>query len=415
VLVDGDAIVRMELIIGAEQRDGGPPERVATDLVVVLDRSGSMGGEKIAHAKQAVGELIRQLRPHDRFALVTYSNDATIVIPPTPAAGISPAVWMEASAAISTAGGTNMARGLDLGLDTVHRSRAPDRVPRVILLSDGLANIGDTSVEGLVARAARAARGEYMLSTVGVGADFNEYLMTGLADAGTGNYYYLETSRDLASVFAREFEAARTTVASGLAVAIEPADGVRVVDAAGYPLERTSDAVTFRPGSLFAGQERHIWVTLTVPNHARGAYALGRFSLSYADQGRTSTVSFSKIPQIACIEDPSEFLANIDRDTWTRSVLVDTSHKLQQDVARKVKEGRRDEAEELMHAFRRETAAINARLQSTAVAERLRAVDQLQDDVAEAFTGNNQGERQNHFSKAKSLDALDGRRPGSKR
>ena len=67
-----------------------------------------------------------------------------------------------------------------------------------------------------------------MLTTVGVGADFNEYLMTALADAGTGNYYYLKAGDDLASVFAREFDAARATVASGLAVRIEPADGVRV-------------------------------------------------------------------------------------------------------------------------------------------------------------------------------------------
>ena len=106
-------------------------------------------------------------------------------------------------------GGTNMSSGLDLGLDTIDRMRASGRTSRAILISDGLANQGDATPEGLLRRAGRAARGEYVLTTVGVGADFNEYLMSALADAGTGNYYYLNRSDDLGSVFAREFDAAR--------------------------------------------------------------------------------------------------------------------------------------------------------------------------------------------------------------
>src|SRR6476661_8401077 len=104
-----------------------------------------------------------------------------------------------------------------------------------------------------------------MLSAIGVGADFNEQLMTALADAGTGNYYYVQNAHDLGSIFAREFDAARTTVATGLAVRIDPADGVQVLDAAGYPLEHDGGSVVIRPGSLFAGQERRIWVTVAMP------------------------------------------------------------------------------------------------------------------------------------------------------
>ena len=92
-----------------------------------------------------------------------------------------------------------MSAGLDLALATVTPLRAAGRSPRVILISDGLANQGDASLEGLVARAQRATRAELPLTTVGVGVDFNETLMTALADAGGGNYYFVERSTELAA------------------------------------------------------------------------------------------------------------------------------------------------------------------------------------------------------------------------
>src|SRR5262249_49568588 len=182
----------------------------------------------------------------------------------------------------------------------------------VVLISDGLANQGDATPEGLTRRAHRAAQGEYMLSTVGVGTDFNEYLMTALADAGTGNYYYLHNAEDLANVFAREFDAARTTVASALAVQIVPARGVRIVDAAGYPLESAGDAIVFRPGSLFAGQERRIWVSLAVPHDVVGEYELGRFSIAYGEGEQRTTLSFSGPPRVACVASEDQFYSSVD-------------------------------------------------------------------------------------------------------
>src|SRR5262249_30835575 len=225
--------------------------------------------------------------------------------------------WLETVATILPEGGTNMSGGLDLGLDTIDRMRASGRVPRAILISDGLANQGDASPEGLLRRAGRAARGEYMLTTVGVGADFNEYLMSALADAGTGNYYYLHRGDDLGTVFAREFDAARATLASGVEVRIEPGDGVAVVDAAGYPLERSSGAVVFRPGSLSAGQERRIWVTLSVPNAVAGDHPLGRFALSYTRGAERSTLVFADTPRVASVGREDDFYANVDVAAWT--------------------------------------------------------------------------------------------------
>ncbi len=415
VLLGHDGLARIELVIAAAPDDTVHSVRRPTDAVIVLDRSGSMAGEKIEHARAAVRELLGQLGPEDRFALVTYSDGADIAVPLSPVDEGARAAWFGTIAEIQPNGSTNMSSGLDLGLGLIDGARAAGRVPHVILISDGLANQGDFSPAGLTRRARRAAQGEYTLSTVGVGVDFNEYLMTALADAGTGNYYYLRNSEDLASVFAREFDAARTTVASGLTVQIEPAPGVHVVDAAGYPLESAGNGVVFRAGSLFAGQQRRIWVTLAVPHDAVGQFDVGAFSLAYSDGHSRRLARFSETPRIACVQDTEQFYAGVDVGAWSRSVIVDAYNKMQSEVAQQVQAGRRDEALQRLHQFKEETVNLNAQLKSAPVTQQLGAVDKLEDEVVRAFEGTNQLERQNLLSKSASAAAIDTRRAGGKK
>ena len=217
VLVGSDGLVQVELVLSAEERKRDQASLLPTDLVVVLDRSGSMAGDKIDYARAAVLELIQQLGAQDRFALVTYSTGAELRIPLRPATARSKSVWSDRIRSIGTDGNTNMSAGLDLAYRTISSTRAESRFARVVLLSDGLANHGDSSSEGLSMRARRFADREQVLSTVGVGADFNEYLMSTLADGGTGNYYFLESAHGLAEIFAKEFEATRETVATAVA------------------------------------------------------------------------------------------------------------------------------------------------------------------------------------------------------
>ncbi len=415
VLRGGDGIVRMELVMRGAPAPDAAAARRPTDFVVVLDRSGSMSGEKIAHARAAVRELVSRLGADDRFALVTYANTATLAIPLAPATANARAAWLATVGEVQPDGGTNMSAGLDVALDLIKHSRGSGRAARAILVSDGLANQGDDSRDGLLRRASRAAHGDYVLSTAGVGADFNESLMTALADAGTGNYYYLRADGEFGSVLTREFGAAQTTVASGVAVEIAPADGVRVVDAAGYPLEQAGAVVRFRPGTLFAGQERRVWVTLAVQHGNVGTQDVGRVTLAYADaDGRATTLALADLPRVACVAGEDDFYANVDKDAWSRSTVVDSYNQMQADVAGEVRAGRRDAALERVRRFKEEAAAMNQRVQAPAVAAQLGVADRLERDVADAFDGENQDEKQNALSKTKSAEAVDGRRVGAK-
>jgi len=387
VLAGQDGLVRMELAIGAEDRAAaGAPVRVPTDLVVVLDRSGSMMGDKIVHARAAVRALVEALGASDRFALVAYSDGAVPVIPLS-AAGAGRQHWLAAVESILPTGGTNLSSGLDLALAMVDGARAEGRSPRVVLISDGLANQGDPSREGLVARALRAARGEYALSTVGVGADFDEGLMAALADAGTGNFHFLASAEGLGAILAAEFATARETVASGLRVTIEPAAGVSVVDAAGYPLSHAGSLVTFQPGSLFAGQERRIWVTLQVPRSASGVVPLGAFSVDYAAGGERHRLAFAETPRVSAVADEGHYVASLDRESWERSVVVHQYNALRRSVATAVKEGREKDAVAEVQRYRDDVAKRNERVASPAVAAQLEEAAKLELRLQDAASG----------------------------
>lgn len=414
VHVGGDGLVRMELVLAAGRGEDRVVARIPTDLTVVLDRSGSMDGEKLGNARAAIRELVSQLGALDRFALVTYSDGAQLRIPLGDATPEARERWLATVGDINADGGTNMSAGLDLALATVTPARATGRNARVILISDGLANQGDASLEGLLGRAQRATRAELPLTTVGVGADFNEGLMTALADAGGGNYYYVQQSTELGPVFAREFGAARATVASAVAVEITPGDGVRVLDAAGYPLEASGDRIVLRPGTLFAGQERRVWVTLAVPADRPADHTLGRFALSYKQGDTLQRLTFGETPKVACVASADAFFAAVDVPAWERSVTVEGFNKMQDEVAREVKAGRRNEARALMQRFRADTNAMNLRLQSPTVQKKLEDVGRLEAEVDDAFTGEGQKAKQNALSKGSAAAAYDSRRPGSK-
>jgi Ca-activated chloride channel family protein len=388
VLVGGDGLVRIELAIRGDASAAGAVERMPSDLVVVLDQSGSMAGEKIVDARAAIRQLISTLEPEDRFALVGYSVRAHTAIPLSAVSDSARGRWRAVVDGIATGGGTNLASGLDLGLGIVDGSRLGGRIPRVILISDGLANQGDTSLSGLRARARRAAVGEYTLTTIGVGDDFDEQLLATLADAGTGNYYYIQSGSDLAKIFSDEFETARESVARGLAVVIRPAAGVEVVDAAGYPLERGGDGETvFRPGALFAGQDRRIWVTLQTQWSSEGTRELGRFALEYSEGDERKSLHFVEAPRIAAAVDQDSFYASVDRESWSRSVIVDQYNDLRRKVAAEIKAGNAEAASRRIGAFRDKTEQMNAKIQSPEVKAQLEELEGLEAEVDDQLTG----------------------------
>ncbi len=258
-----------------------PPMSVA----VVIDRSGSMSGDKLKQAKQAALGLIERLSARDRVALVQYDDSAQILLPST---NMDPTGKARASAAIANiydGGGTNLHDGMMLGVREVMSVASPGALRRVILLSDGQANAGIVDMPTLTQAANQASMRGARLTTIGLGEDYNEELMEALAENGRGHYYYVRLARDLDRVFRGELDSLQATVARNVELVLNPAcAGVEVLEVYGYN-HRQEDAATVLPlADLFGGDSRRIVVRLRVPsNHPVGARNVLQVAMRYQD------------------------------------------------------------------------------------------------------------------------------------
>ena len=406
VMAGGSGTVRMELRIASEHEPQAGLRR-ATDLVVVLDESGSMSGEKIADARHAAHQLLAQLGAEDRFALVSFDSNVDLRIPLDYATPEHQRSWYRAINGISAGGGTEMQAGLAAGSEQ-HRP-TPGRAARTILISDGLPN----SPDGLVAQARGFARAETPLTTVGIGSDYDERLMVDLADAGTGNFYWVTQGQDLAAVFGHELSTAQETVASGLQVGLELGEGVELVDASGYPTRVVGGRVVFDVGTLYASQERSFWVTLAVPAASAGERSVAMPSLSWRtpEGGATATLTLEP-SSVDVVEEQQRFLAAIDADTWGRSVIEEEYNVLRNAVSHAVQAGDMATAQASIDAYTARNRALNEHVDSQQVWDNFDDVAALEQQVQQQFEGEQQSARQNVFAKTLNSISYGSRRQG---
>ncbi|HET8936801.1 MAG TPA: VWA domain-containing protein [Polyangiales bacterium] len=338
VLSGSDGIAHVELTMEAGADGQAEQAHQPTDVLIVLDVSGSMSGQKLDYAKQALHQLIERVAPSDRFGLITYESSAGLVIPLAASSGGAAARWHRTVDTLEASGGTNIGEGLELGLAQLAK-REPGRNARVLLLSDGQATVGDTSIQGLRGRAQRYMRAEHVLSTLGIGDDFNEDVMTGLAETGTGNFYYLSKVALLGRFFDAELKAAGETVASALELRFEGAQDVKVLNVSGYELEHAAGQTVVRPGNLYAGQKRTLWVTLQLPTDRLRDLALGRFVLRYKHRDATRERSTGDLPQIACVADRERWKRSIDKSLWEQNLMTEQYQDAEMAVGRAVGSG----------------------------------------------------------------------------
>ncbi len=383
------------------------------DLMVILDRSGSMQGEKIDSARQAIIDLVSQLSPEDRLALISYSTDVTLHAGLLPATPQNRERLIRTVAEIQASGGTNIEAGLQQGLDILNTREARRGRTRLILISDGLANHGITDPHDLGIMATRAVTQEAAISTVGVGLDFNERLMTTIADQGAGSYTFLETADGFATAFARELHISRTALATGLEISIPLSSGIRLLDGAGYPVEYRKNTALIRPGDLLTGQSRKLYLTLQVPTDREREFALTSVSLAYRRGNVAHRLSLGETLKIACVAQKKDALASINKNEWEGKVLQEDFSLLREKVADAIRRGNATEAGQEIETYRKEKEEVNAVVGSAAVRDNLgKDLDELTRQIADSFAGPPAAaaEKQKKYSKSLQYEAYESRR-----
>src|SRR5437762_4068813 len=161
------------------------------NLCVVIDRSSSMSGAKLETAKTSCKAILQRLSAKDRFSLAVFDDDAQVIVnPATPRNQVFSKID-----SIKTRGSTNLALGWHLGLLELQTYTTDTHINRLILLSDGQANQGETKASVLGSESAKARSLGITTSTVGIGEDFQEDILASLAYESGGTFYYIQESK----------------------------------------------------------------------------------------------------------------------------------------------------------------------------------------------------------------------------
>lgn len=244
----------MLMRVGIQGKDISKRERKDATLIFVIDNSGSMAKDnRLGLVKDSLRTLISELRPTDEIGIVTFNTEGRVILNPT--TNRDQRKINDAINSMVPGGSTNVQQGLDLGynmaIDRVH----PDRITRVMLLSDGVANTGQTRADAILRRVRYAVDEGVTLSTVGVGmGNFNDVLLERLANDGDGNYHYVDTTDEAYRIFGENLSSTLQVIARDAKIQVEfNPEVVREYRLIGYENRDVADR-DFRNDSVDAGE-----------------------------------------------------------------------------------------------------------------------------------------------------------------
>jgi Ca-activated chloride channel family protein len=250
-----DVLIRITPAIPADTSPRPP-----LNLGLVIDRSGSMEGDRLRYAKQAVNYLVAHLQPTDRVSVIAFDDRVDVLVPSTLVTD-RPAI-QAAVERLECRGSTNLHAGWREGAKEVSLFNTAGHVNRVILLSDGQANAGETNLDKLASEAHALAGQGISTTTIGIGNGYNEDLLIAMARSGDGNPLELEHPSGLRVLFADELAGLTATVGRQVSLGLEPGPGVRVLDVLND--FETLPTGRYRLPNLIGGEVRSAVVRLTL-------------------------------------------------------------------------------------------------------------------------------------------------------
>jgi Ca-activated chloride channel family protein len=237
--------------------------RNAAAVQVVLDRSGSMAGERLDAAQRGLIALVDRLGPEDRFGVVAFDDGAQVVVPAGPLTDRQQV--KQAIAAIVPGGTTNLSGGYLRGLQEARRV-AGDTGATLLLLSDGHANEGIVDPGRLGGVAANARTHDVTTATIGIGLDYDDTLLATLAEHGQGGHAFAPDGDAAAGAIAGEVDGLLSKTVQAATLTIRPQTQVEQITVWNdLPSHATDEGVVVELGDLWSAEERKVLLTLSVP------------------------------------------------------------------------------------------------------------------------------------------------------
>ncbi|HJL27672.1 MAG TPA: VWA domain-containing protein, partial [Polyangiaceae bacterium LLY-WYZ-15_(1-7)] len=251
-------------------------------LSLVVDVSGSMSGAKIQNARVAASSLLESLTDGDIVSIYAFNNGVTEIAPPTQVNQATRPSLMQRVQYLHAGGGTNMFGGVSTGISRVSQAPQSHSVRRVVLISDGHANVGPSDPGSLGTLAGNGTEYGVQVSAIGVGLDYDESTLGALAVQSSGRLYHLEQPYQMAQILEQEIQLLASTIATDAYIEVVPAPGVRILEGVSTGAQVLPNGRLRVPlGSVYAGQRRDVLFRAQVQTNRPGERQLATAQLVY--------------------------------------------------------------------------------------------------------------------------------------
>lgn len=287
--IASDRVTNLDLIVRITMPEikTNTQKRPPLNLGLVIDRSGSMQGKKLDYARKAACYAVENLLPTDRISVTIYDDQVEVIVPNTLATNKE--FILNTIKRITADGMTALYDGWLQGSTQVSQHKQPEQLNRVILLSDGLANVGETNPDVIGSQVHSLSKQGVSTTTMGIGEDFNEDLMQSISLSGDGNYYFIQNPEQLPSIFGAELQGIMATVGQKVSLGIECLGEVQLVDVFN-DLDKTEFG-NYKLSNLIAGNTIDMVLRLKIPAVNESA-PLVDFRLAY-DETETKSRKIS--------------------------------------------------------------------------------------------------------------------------
>ena len=274
--------VYLYLSLKAQEIERPKKQRPSMNLALVIDRSGSMASEdKLLYAKSAAEQLVGRLQPNDHLSIAVYDTTVQTIVGSTP--GSERELFLAAIRGIQSGNSTNLHGGMMAGYEEALKHYDVERMNRVLLLSDGMANEGETDPLKIRARASQCRKRGGRISTMGMGLAYDEDLMSGIAQSAGGNYYYVGDPESVGRHLDQEIDELSRVVARDIELKLKLAPGVRIAEAFGYSHSVEGRVVSLPIPDMIDDERRKVVIRLRVRGPAGRRSELATARLEFVD------------------------------------------------------------------------------------------------------------------------------------
>lgn len=254
-----DAGSSVYLLVRMEAAAQPAAERMPVNLALVIDRSSSMRGPRIAHAVAAATQVVQKLDGRDRLSVIAFDAAARTVFGPANLTDVGKQALLAALGEIQTGVGTNLAAGIKKGSEAIRSGFVRGAIARLVLLTDGQPSVGITDSNRLAGIAEKEAGRGVTITTMGLGEGFDDELLAELAARGRGGFHYLATPADIPGAFGRELAGVFAIAASNAELRLRPTmDTLSVEVMHRLPSRALEDGLAVELGELAVGTPRQV-------------------------------------------------------------------------------------------------------------------------------------------------------------